>query len=116
MPRSSKWSLFLGSLHQDPACISSVSHTCHMPCPSHPSWFDHLVMQSSPLPGYPTLLGPNILLSTLFLNTLSLCSSFSVRGQPSHPYKTTGKITALYILIFIYLDRKLEDKWFCTEW
>jgi hypothetical protein len=40
-----------------------------------------------------SLLGPNILLSTLFSNTLSLCSSLSVRDQVSHPYKTTGKYT-----------------------
>src|SRR5215470_4552013 len=33
-----------------------------------------------------SLLGPNILLSTLFWNTLSLCSSLSVRDQVSHPY------------------------------
>jgi hypothetical protein len=35
--------------------------------------------------------GPNILLSTLFWNTVSLCSSFNVRDQVSHPFKTTGK-------------------------
>jgi hypothetical protein len=35
-----------------------------------------------------SLLGTNILLSTLFSYTLSLCSSFSVMGQVSHPYKT----------------------------
>jgi hypothetical protein len=40
-----------------------------------------------------SLLGPNILLRTLFL---SLCSSLSVRDQVSHPYKTTGRI--FYIL------------------
>jgi hypothetical protein len=34
---------------------------------------------------------PNILLSTLLSNTLSLCSSLNVRDQVSHPYKTTGK-------------------------
>jgi hypothetical protein len=39
-----------------------------------------------------SLLGPNILLSTLFSNTFSLCSSLSVRDQVSHSYKTTGKI------------------------
>jgi hypothetical protein len=39
----------------------------------------------SPVPS--SLLGPNILLSTLFSNTLSLCSSLSVRDQVSHPYK-----------------------------
>jgi hypothetical protein len=43
----------------------------------------------------------------------------------AHPYKTTGKITALYSSIFIFLDSQLEDKqhclnsiWFCSlqEW
>ena len=29
--------------------------------------------------------GPNIFLSTLFLNTFSLCSSLNVRDQVSHP-------------------------------
>jgi hypothetical protein len=43
-----------------------------------------------------SLLGSNILLSTLFWNTLSLCSSLSVRDQVSHPYKTTGKIIVVY--------------------
>jgi hypothetical protein len=32
-----------------------------------------------------SLLGPNILLSTLFSNTLSLCFACSVRDQLSHP-------------------------------
>jgi hypothetical protein len=33
-----------------------------------------------------------------------------VNDQVSHPYKTTSKIIVLYILIFIFLDNKLEDK------
>ena len=44
-----------------------------------------------------SLLGPNILLNTLFSNTLSLHSSPNVSDQVSHPYKTTSKIIVLYI-------------------
>jgi hypothetical protein len=32
-----------------------------------------------------------------------------VRDQVSHPYKTTGIIIVLYVLIFVFLDSKLED-------
>jgi len=44
-----------------------------------------------------SLLGPNILLNTLFSNTLSLRSSLNLSDQVSHPCKTTGKIINLYI-------------------
>jgi len=39
-----------------------------------------------------SLLGQNILLSTLLSNTLSLPSYLIVSDQVSHPYKKTGKL------------------------
>jgi hypothetical protein len=47
-----------------------------------------------------SLLDPNILVSTLFSDILSLRSSLNVSDQVSYPYKTTVKIIVLYILIF----------------
>jgi hypothetical protein len=60
-----------------------------------------LIMQSSSASRH-FILGRNILLSTLFTNTLNLCSSFSVRYQISQ-YKTTGKIIILYVLVIYQL-------------
>jgi hypothetical protein len=51
-----------------------------------------------------SLFGPNILLNTLFSNSISLCSSLSVRDQVSHPYRTTGKIIVFYILMFMFVQ------------
>jgi len=50
-------------------------------------------------------LGPSIL-NNLFSDTSSLCSSFSMKYQVLHPYKTTGKIIVTYISMYIFLDTK----------
>jgi len=39
-----------------------------------------------------------------------------MKDHVSHTYKATGIMIFLYILIFVFLASKLEDKRFCTEW
>ena len=123
---SSKWSLSFGVPHQNSACTSAL------PVPATCSF--HLIISylttrtildeqyrslSSSLcsllysPVTSSLLSSNILLSTLFSNTLNLRSSLNMSDQVSYPYKTTGKIIILFA--FIFLVGKLEDKRFCTE-
>lgn len=50
-------------------------------------------------PAASALLRPNILLSTLFLNTLNPYTSLIVREQIWHPYKTADKITVWWALL-----------------
>ena len=100
---SPQWSLSLRFPHQNLVHTSPFLLTCHM---LHPSQFLDFISRailgeeyrsiSSSLcnfllsPVTPSFLGPNILLNTLFSNTLSLCSSLNVSDQVSHPYKTEG--------------------------
>jgi hypothetical protein len=104
-------------------------HTCYMSRPSH---FLDLITRKIFVGEYRSLsfslysflhspvtssfLGPHILLSTLFSNTLSLRSSIIVSDQVSRPYKPTSKVIVLNILIFKFFGSKLKDKRFCTEW
>jgi hypothetical protein len=45
---------------------------------------------------------PNILLSTLSSNTLSLCSSRNVREHVFLTHTETGKIIVLYTIVFMF--------------
>jgi len=62
------------------------------------------------LPATFSLLGPNILRSTLFSHNLNTCYSLRMRDQVSHPYKTTGKIMVYCIVIFKFSGRRLQKK------
>jgi hypothetical protein len=53
-----------------------------------------------------SLLGPYTLLSTLFSKNLSLHSSLNASDQLSQPYRTTVRITVLYIFVFTLLASK----------
>jgi len=109
MPRSSKSSLYLRLSHQNP-----LSHTCYVPHPSLSSWHDHqnniwigadgkpLYYAICPLPCYFVSFRPKYLLSILFVNTRSLCSSLNVRDRLWHPYKRTGKMcSSVYFNLYI---------------
>ena len=48
------------------------------------------------LHSFSCLLGPNVCLRILFLNTLRLLSSLTVRDHVSQPYSTTGNIIVIY--------------------
>jgi hypothetical protein len=54
----------------------------------------------------------------MFWNTLSFLSSRNVSDQVSHPYKTTGKIIVLYILIgysiHSLLNKSIIGRWVIT--
>ena len=83
MPVSPKWSLSFRFLHQNPVYASPVPHTHYLPHPSHSSWFitwrilgeEYISLNSSLYsflhsPVTSSLLGPNIILKTLFSNVL----------------------------------------------
>jgi hypothetical protein len=91
-----------------PAHLSHLDLICLIiSCDEYKLW-SYLLCNFLHSPVTSSLLGPNIPLSTLFSNTLSLCSSLNVRDQVPHPHKTNGNIIVLYILTLKFLDKKRE--------
>ena len=99
-PRSPQWSLSLRFPHQD--TIHPLSSHIRATCPAQLILLDFITrtilseeyrsLRSSLCsllhsPVTSSLLGPNILLNTIFSNTLSFLSSLNVSDQVSHPYK-----------------------------
>jgi hypothetical protein len=74
-----------------PSTHISPIRTCQTPTPHFVTCIIHIMqlhtMQSAAVSSYRILSGPNISLSTLFLNTLCLCSSLHIRHQASYSIK-----------------------------
>ena len=120
-PGSPKWPLSLRFPYQNPVYASPLPNRCYTPCPSHSFLIDqpqniwwrvrdhkahcHAVFST---PVTSPFLGSNIILSTIFSNTLSWHSSLVVRDQASHPCTSrpvsspaTTKASLLFCIVSI---------------
>ena len=128
MPRCSKFSFSQVPPPKPCMHLSCLQYVPHAP-PISFFLFDHqnnvlwgleiiklLAMQSLWLYCYLVPLRPKCLPQYPILEHPQPMLSLSVTDRVSHPYKTTGRIVVLNILIIIFLDIKLEGKRFCTIW
>jgi hypothetical protein len=91
-----------------------------MPCPPHSLWLkisvDEYILWCSSLCNFLHSPVTSSIFSEPCSQTRSVYALPSVRDQVSYPYKTTGRIMVLYILTFIFLDSRQDDKTLWTEW
>jgi hypothetical protein len=116
IPGSSKLSSFLKFSYRSSPCISSLFPKRYIPCLSLCYWFDHpnnifWVVYSAKLslcshlhsPVTTSLLGPNILLRTLFSKNLSLLFSLIVSDQVLTPIQNNRLIySSVYFKVYIF--------------
>jgi hypothetical protein len=93
--------------------LSISSSLIYLPvilCTEYKPWNSSLCYFLQP-PITSSLLGSNILPSTLFSNILNLGCSLNVTDQVPYPHKTSGKITILYtfILMLHIANRTTKD-------
>lgn len=111
--RCSKCSLLFKFPYQNPVCIF-LSHTCHMPNPSHPPRFVHpnniqwAVQILKPLILSSLILDPSILLIALFANTSAYVLPLTLETQFNAIKNNRQHYNSLSCNI--YLDSKWEEK------
>ena len=122
MPRSSKLSLSLRFPYQNP--VHTLPHPIRATCPAHPILLSLTTQTTlgeeyrslssslcsfihSPVTSF--LLHPNIL-NNVFSNTFGLRFSLTVSDQVSHPHKTTGTVTVLYISEWKHINELHNDQ------
>jgi hypothetical protein len=116
---SSKWCHYLRFPHQNPIRISPFTHTCHIPCPFHcpspppPSHLPNPIPWGVQITNLLTMLliessvtfafvGWNILLTTLFWNTLIRCTSCKVLHPTPIQNKRQNESTENFSLLYIW--------------
>jgi len=116
MPGSPKWPPSLSFPHQNPVytSVSPIPATCPtylilLDFISRTRFGEEYKSLSSSLCSFlyslftSSMLVPNIL-NTLFSNTFTLRSFLNVSDQASHPYKTTGNYSSVYLPYIIRWD------------
>lgn len=89
--------------------ISYLKLVCVSLYPIYTTWHAHLILLHL-VTLYVLFQGPNIFISTLFWNTLNLCSLPNVRDCVSYPHKTGDRIILLFALILKRCVRQSQHK------